>query len=190
MYFRKIASLFSVLLDSYHAFTIGKLKIARHILSNGYVPVLPLLLWNILVTPWLPPVYDPDLFNGGVPSWLLAGENVSRAIVLLLPVFFINRVHTRQGKWGLGLYMTGSILYYASWLAIIIAPTSCWSTSLTGFSMPAVTPLIWLTGIAYMAHACYFSIPYKKWYYLVPAVVFVGFHISHTVLSYFHIRPI
>ncbi len=160
------------------------MNLLRKITSNGYMPLIPIFAWNILFASALPPAYAPASFNKGIPFLILAGENIFRTIIFALPLFFSLNIKTPIGKKGLILYCVGTVLYFASWLALMFAPDSAWSTSILGFAAPAYTPILWLAGIAMMAESYYFKLKYSKWHYLIPAIAFSVFHVTHSVLVY------
>jgi hypothetical protein len=57
------------------------------------------------------------------------------------------------------------IIYFASWLLLIVRPDAAWSRSAAGLLAPAYTPLIWLAGIALVG---------GSWPYELPSLRFVG----------------
>ncbi len=85
---------------------------------------------------------------------------------------------------GLGLYIVGLAVYFASWLALIYFPESWWSLSLFGFLAPAYTPITWLVGIALIGREFYFNLRYRLWFFLVPSIAFLVFHNAHTIIVY------
>ena len=160
------------------------MNVLRKITSNGYLPLVPVFAWNLMFASMLPQAYDPAHFDRGIPPAILTGENVFRAIIFSLPLFFSLNIKTAIGKKGLLLYCVGTVLYFSSWLALMFAPDSGWSTNLLGFAAPAYTPILWLTGLAMMAESYYFKLKYSKWHYLIPSIGFSIFHISHSILVF------
>jgi hypothetical protein len=164
------------------------MNILKIIFTNGYILILPILVWNLIFTSKLPLAYAPRSFNSNIPSFLLIGENIFRTIIFIFPFLFkinINLTLTlTQGKQGLIVYLFGSLLYYASWLLLIYSPNSLWSKSLFGFAAPAYTPIIWFVGIALMVDSYYFKITYNKWHFILLCIIFSIFHVTHSVLAY------
>jgi hypothetical protein len=152
--------------------------IAR-LLANGFVPLLPILLWNAVFARRLPAIYRPPFFDADLPPFLIIGENISRSLVFLMPVFLQTDVSASAGRWGLAVYAAGVILYFSAWLMLILAPKSAWSRSLPGQAAPAYLPLIWLIGLSQMFGGYYFQVRYSPWQFLAPAAVFLGFHNCH-----------
>lgn len=160
------------------------MNILFKILSNGYVPLIPIIIWNALLTSKLPPVFDPKSFNSDIPLLIMVGENLFRAIIFMMPLFFRIKISIPMGKAGIIIFLFGVLLYFLSWLMLIYFPDSVWSTSVLGFSAPAYTPLIWLVGLSLMADSYYFKISYSKWHFILPSLVFSFFHVFHAVYVY------
>lgn len=150
--------------------------------------MLPVIAWNIVLTPFLPAAYQPDVFEKEIPAWLTYSENASRIGVFLLTFLMPLAVNDRTQRKGVYLYVAGLLLYFASWVVLIVFPESAWSNSLAGFSAPAWTPLFWLAGMACIGDSFYFRLPYRRWYFIVVALLFLVFHNAHTILVYFNTR--
>ncbi|MCP4156102.1 MAG: hypothetical protein GY757_50750 [bacterium] len=155
-----------------------------NILSNGFIPIIPVLVWNLLLTSKLPPAYQPKIFDKNIPPAIIMGETILRVIVFFMPLLFTLNITTYWGKLGLITFLIGAVIYFSSWLMLIYASESGWSTSLAGFSAPAYTPLIWLIGLSLMADTYYFEASYSSLHYIVPAILFSIFHTTHTVYVY------
>lgn len=160
------------------------INIFLKIITNGYVLILPILLWNIIFISKLPACYRPEYFNNNIPSFIFIGENILRAIVLIFPLLLTFNISSSQGKKGLIIYTIGCVLYFASWLMLIYLPDLAWSKSILVFTAPAYTPIIWLIGIAFLLDKYYFNFQYTKWQLIVPAILFTIFHVIHTVIVY------
>lgn len=160
------------------------MNIIKIIFTNGFIPIIPVLLWNMILAKKLPPTFQAKTFDKNIPRFLLIGENVFRIIIFILPLFLQIDIHSKYGLSGLIVYLTGVILYFISWLILIIVPDSAWSKSVYGFTAPAYTPLIWMLGLSLMFDSFYFKIPYVAWEYAVPAFVMICFHFSHARLAY------
>jgi len=162
-----------------------KVDLYLRILSNGYIPIIPILAWNILFTSKLPPAYQPQLFNSNIPLAIIVGENIFRSIIFLLPLFFRLNVSSPLGTKGLIIFTSGVVLYFTSWLMLIYAPNAEWGSNILGFVAPAYTPIIWLLGLSLMVDSYYFKFAYSKWHFILPSIAFSIFHISHTLYVYF-----
>lgn len=161
-----------------------KMDLLRIFLTNGYIAVFPILVWNILLTSKLPAEYDPQVFNSNIPLVILIGENLFRSIIFILPLSFRLNITSSLGKKGLIVFSFGVALYFSSWLMLIFAPDSSWSSSVLGFASPACTPIIWLIGLSLMVDSYYFKLVYSKWHFIMPSIAFSIFHVSHAVYVY------
>ncbi|WP_293928311.1 hypothetical protein [Sphingobacterium sp. UBA6320] len=159
-------------------------------LGNCFILILPILIWNILLTDHLPPAYQPEVFSKDIPSFLMYGEQISRIIIFLLA--FLMPLHISRSNKGqmLGLYIytVGVLLYFASWIMLIGLPNSAWSNSMVGFSAPAITPALWLAGIGLIGNSFYFNLPFRRWPFMFISAIFLFFHISHTIGVYYTIH--
>jgi len=160
------------------------MSLLRKILSNGYIAIFPILVWNILLTPKLPLAYDSKLFNSNIPLIITIGENIFRSVIFLLPLFFRLNISSSLGKKGLFTFIFGVVLYFLSWLMLIYEPNSAWSNSLLGFTAPAYTPIIWLVGLSLLVDSYYFKLAYSKWHFIVPSIAFSIFHVLHAIYVY------
>lgn len=160
------------------------MDLLRKILTNGYIAILPIFVWNIFLTSKLPPAFDLNSFNSEIPFAIIIGENMFRSIIFILPLFFRLNISSSLDKKGVIAYSFGVVLYFLSWLMLIYAPNSGWSNSVLGFTAPAYTPIIWLVGLSLLVDSYYFKLAYSKWHFIVPSIAFSIFHISHTVYVY------
>lgn len=119
-----------------------------------------------------------------IPRLLSATENALRIAVFALPFFAPFELVTKSQKVGLAVFGIGLAIYFISWLPLIAAPASRWSTSAVGFLAPAYTPLVWLLGLALLIQRLYWSVPYRWWYYLVLSIAFLGAHIGHVAIVF------
>lgn len=156
----------------------------KNYLLNCFLLMVPLLVWNLVLTPELPAPFRPEIFQYGIPPLVLWGENISRLAVFLLTALMPLSLASRTQRAGLVLYILGVAVYVTSWLAIILYPDSGWSHSATGFMAPAYTPALWLTGIGLIGDRLYFNWPYRSWVFLLFSSLFLAFHNVHTSLVY------
>ncbi len=158
-------------------------KLFEVVTTSGYLPLIPIFLWNIAFMSKLPRCYQPDVFNINIPRSIIVSENVFRIIIFTIPLFFsLNKIGPIINT-GVSLYILGTALYFISWLLLIISPNSRWSRSIVGFTAPAYTPIIWLVGISLMVDSCYLF-TYSKWHFLLPATLFSVFHVIHVIYVY------
>ena len=140
----------------------------RTILLNGFWLMVPILIWNAIFSSKLAhPAFEHD---EDVAQWVLMLENFLRIALMVLPLFLPLKWDTTQSKIGWVVYGVGVLLYFTSWIPLIVAPDSAWSNSLVGFTAPASTPLLWLVGIGLIG---------EWWPYVSLSVVFVAVHVGH-----------
>ena len=73
---------------------------------------------------------------------LALAENGLRLAVFVLPFLMPLNLAAPGSIRKLLVFVAGTLLYFASWLAVILFPTSAWSCSALGFAAPAYTPLL------------------------------------------------
>lgn len=165
------------------------LKTIKRYLLNCFLLTLPILLWNILFSDKLPPAFQPDVFWKDIPPLLAAGENWTRIIVFTGTALMPLNVSSTVQKQGLFLYIGGTVVYFIAWIMLMYYPETAWSNSILGFTAPAYTPLIWLAGIGLIGDTMYFNIYYNRWIFLSVSILFLSFHITHTLTIYFRMHP-
>jgi hypothetical protein len=163
-------------------------ELTQHILSNGFIFFIPILLLNIALTKKLPPPFGTQAFDANIPKAILFGEGVFRMLFLSMSLTININLVTVFGSDGFKVFSAGVLIYFASWIALILFPGSKWSKDAIGFSAPAYSPIIWLVGFALMGDSFYFNLKYSIWYYIIPSLIFTGFHLSHTIIAYNNFR--
>jgi len=158
-------------------------QLLRYTKNVGWLTV-PVLLWNILVSSWLPNSFSPELFWFNIPPLLSGAENTLRIAVFALPFFAPFELINKSQKVGATIYGIGLTVYFLSWLSLIIMPNSHWSLSAIGFLAPAYTPFIWLLGIALLMRRLFWQSPYSWWFYLILSIGFLAAHISHVAIVF------
>ena len=161
------------------------MNITKQYLLSCFILTLPIMLWNVVLTNKLPKDFQPEIFWKNIPAYLTYGENISRTIVFLLTLLMPLSISTKTQKTGLFLYVCGTLLYFASWLALIYFPDTRWSKSIFGFIAPAYTPLMWLMGIGLIGNSFYFNLPYRRWFFILTSFLFLIFHNYHAITVYF-----
>ena len=152
--------------------------------ANCILLLLPIMIWNVVFTSKLPNLYSQEIFEKNIPAVISIGESIFRLFVFVLPILMPLHIETPTQKFGLWLYIAGTVIYFLSWLAQIDFPQSAWSLSAFGFLAPAYTPLIWLTGISLIGSTLYFSSSYRSWMYIALSTIFISFHLSHAITVY------
>lgn len=139
-------------------------------LLNGFWLLLPLLAWNLALGSRL--TLEAVISDAHSPKWLLMAENITRILVFALPLLLPLKFKSAWNKTGLAVYVLGTLIYFASWLLLLLAPASVWSQSAAGLLAPRLTPFIPFLGIAMVCNA---------WPYGVISAVFIFFHTWHGI---------
>ncbi len=155
----------------------------HYALSCGLL-LLPAAVWNIVLASRLPPAFQPDEFGRDIPAPLAFAESVLRIAVFVLPFLMPLDMAAPGAGRALLIFGAGTLLYFASWLALIWLPESRWSRRPWGFTAPAYTPLLWLFGISLLGDRLFWGTFYRWWMYLVLCVVLLAAHITHTMRVY------
>lgn len=142
------------------------------------------MVWDLVLTPELPKAYQAATFWKNIPACIVIGENLARTLFFILALLMPLHVATPIQKKGMFLYVSGLLLYFASWLPLLIYPASAWSNSASGFCAPAYTPLLWLWGIALMGDSFYFGLYFRRWFFMLILIIFIVFHNLHTYIVY------
>ena len=152
-------------------------------LSCGLL-LVPVILWNAAFASRLPPMFALSEFWRDIPVPLGLAENVLRVFVFVLPFAMPLSVGSVGQRRGLVVFVLGSLVYFGSWLPLMLAPHSTWSTGVLGAAAPAYTPAIWLVGIGMLGRRLYWGRRYRWWFYLVGGAAFLVVHIVHTLIVY------
>jgi len=158
-------------------------RLTHYLYSCGWL-LVPALLWNAALSDRLPLAYSPEQFGHAIPIALIWAENALRGLVFALPLLMPLRVESAMQRRALCLICAGSLIYFASWLPLMLAPAAGWSRSAAGFLAPAYTPLLWLGGLALLGRQVHGWRGYRWWYYLLLSVLFTAVHVAHAGLVY------
>ena len=105
-------------------------------------------------------------FSRDIPPLVAYGENTLRVVVMVLPFLMPLEVATLGQRRGVRLFVVGTIVYFLSWVPLMIVPQSPWSTSWVGFVAPAYTPLLWLAGLGLIGRRFYVPSAFRWWMYV------------------------
>ncbi|HLC04422.1 MAG TPA: hypothetical protein VJK02_15410 [Anaerolineales bacterium] len=133
--------------DELHRKTILRMTKALKYLLNCFLLITPVLILNLLWASRLPPMWQVEFFWKDISPAIAYGENISRLLVNVLPVFMPLRLSTKRQRTGLVVYIIGTLIYFMAWVLLVYFPQSTWSTSLIGSTAAAWTSLLWLIGI-------------------------------------------
>ena len=139
-------------------------------LLNGFLLLLPLLAWNLALGSRL--TQEAITSDAHSPQWLLVAESIARILVFVFPLLLPIQVKDAWSKAGLAVYCLGTLIYFGSWLPLLMAPDSAWSQSAAGLLAPRLTPFLSFLGIALVCNA---------WPYGVISAVFIFLHTWHGI---------
>lgn len=152
---------------------------------NCFWLLVPILLVNVAFGHRLPAAFQPEVFWKDIPLFVAIPENVFRGLVMVVPFLMPLRITSSTQRRGVSLFVLGTLVYFASWAALILAPESRWSQSAFGFMAPALTPALWLTGLTLIGdHLVFTRFAYRRWMYAAIVVLFLVFHNAHAALVY------
>jgi len=137
---------------------------------NGLWLILPLMGWNLLFGPRI--TDERVTSDAHLPKWLLAVENGLRVVVFVLPLLIPVKFDEPSSKVGLAVYILGTLIYFASWIPLMLAPHSVWSNSPAGLLAPRITPFLPFLGLALIG---------SSWGYGLLAAVLILVHTWHGV---------
>jgi hypothetical protein len=150
-----------------------------HLLThNAFWLLLPILGFNLALAGRLPKPYQPPRWDR-IPRALALPENFLRAVVFVVPLLLVVREQGQGTTAGWGLYGTGVGAYALSWVAQLWRPDSRWSRSDAGHLAPALTPMLWLSGLALLAEPGVPGMAYETWMGVTAAAAFVTVHGLH-----------
>jgi hypothetical protein len=149
--------------------------------ANCFWLVVPVLGLNVALGGHLPPVFDAAVAAEKVPNWLALVESGLRLLTVALPAVMPLAVHDGRGRAGLVLYLVGLAAYALSWVPLVGFADSAWSTSLIGLVAPAVTPMLWMAGIALIGDRDYRWIRLPRWTFAMIATAFAAAHVARTL---------
>ena len=163
----------------------SRLGLGRYALSCGLL-LLPAMAWNLAFTSQLMPPTAMAAFWRDIPGPLVFIENALRALVFGLPFAMPLQVATKAEWHALWVFLLGTLVYFASWLALMVWPHSAWSLSMLGSLAPAYTPILWLPSLAVLGKRLFWGHFYRWWMYLLVCLAFLAAHITHAAIV--HLR--
>lgn len=89
-----------------------------------FLLMLPILVWNILLTNNLPASFQPQVFQKDIPLVISYGETIARVGIFVLAFLMPLKIVKPVQKAGLVVYLVGLVFYFSSWLLLIFLPDS------------------------------------------------------------------
>lgn len=146
---------------------------------------VPALVASFAFWPHLGAAYQPDVFWQDIPAWLGFTENAARIGVISLSALLVFERGSRNQTFGWACYILGLAAYVGCQVAIVMAPTSLWATSIFGFLAPAYTPAIWIFSIALTAErSVLLQFYFVRVWFACLASIFLVAHIAHASIVF------
>ncbi|MGL1936353.1 MAG: hypothetical protein OCD01_15085 [Fibrobacterales bacterium] len=159
-------------------------------LKNCFYLVIPILIGNILWSDLLPAPFQENYFWKDIPWVVSLGEHSTRIVLLSMLLFIPFSLKASLARAGFMLFILGTILYGFSWVALIHFPDSFWSSHTFGFSAPAYTPILWLSGLGCISIATLGVRSIRTMLFLISSLLFIFFHLTHTLTIYYRLPPL
>lgn len=151
---------------------------SRYVRSCGLL-LIPAIAWNVAFTSTLMPAPAMSEFWRDIPAPLAFVENVLRAVVFGLPFAMPLQIAEQRERRALAVFVLGTLVYFASWVALMYWPHSAWSESVLGSLAPAWTPIVWLPALAVLGRRLFWGHGYRWWMYLLACLGFLAVHVGH-----------
>lgn len=158
--------------------------VTRSVFRNGALLLIPPLLITFGLWSMLPTAFEAEVFWKDIPKWLAISEHIFRIAVFAVPAFLTFGTGETSQKRGWILYACGIVLYLLSYLLQIYVPDSLWSKSIIGFTAPAWSTIFWFAGIGFVCDKSWLPLPWSRFVYIALAVLFLIFHIGHTLVIF------
>lgn len=158
-------------------------RFLHYALSCGLL-LIPAIAWNLAFTSKLMPPAAMSEFWRDIPRPLMLIENLLRALVFGLPFAMPLYTSKKSERRALLVFVLGTLVYFASWLALMYWPHSVWSSSILGSLAPAYTPILWLPSLAVLGKRLFWGHFYRWWMYLLVCIGFLAAHITHAAIVY------
>lgn len=154
------------------------------LLKNGFILIVPIFLWNVLLYKFLPERYYQEANGNTFIQMLEIIEHFLRAVIFVTPLLMIIEVKNDAQRKGVMIYLIGIIVYFLSWLMQITFPLSNWSQSCLGYLAPSYTPIIWLIGIGMIGSENIFEVSWLRSIYILLSICFTVVHTFYTYLIF------
>jgi hypothetical protein len=151
--------------------------------GNRFWLLVPILVLNLALTNLLPPPLSPGSAGPGTAGWLSVSESALRIVVFGTPLLMPLSRREPLSRFAVVVYAVGLGVYVASWVAVVWAPASPWSTSVVGLTALAWTSITFLTGIG-IGSRLRFAPWYRPWMYMSAAAVFSVVHTAPMVITW------
>ncbi len=77
--------------------SLEEINVFQQFLSNGFLAIIPVLIWNGVFSSKLPAAFRSDSFERDVSHFILIGESICRYAVFLMPLVLRLKIFTPKG---------------------------------------------------------------------------------------------
>jgi hypothetical protein len=140
---------------------------------------VPLIIFNIVVTKYLPAFYLKNIHHP-----IVMFETIARIITIAFSVIMMMNVNNNIGKLGFVIYIIGVFIYFCSYIVVIKIPAKSFNHNLIILLAPYWTSFLWLAGIGLLGNKLFFNVPYHFIIYVTISFVFAIIHSVHGYLCY------
>lgn len=142
-------------------------------LLNCFYLVLPVLIWNFIFASKL----NQDIFKLEIEynKYLYITEDVLRYLSFILPILLPIKITQSWQELGIVIYLIGIIIYFISWLPVLLMPENNFTNNKIVLFAPFVTPIVFFTGIALLGDSLIF---------FIISILFVGIHLINGFMKY------
>jgi hypothetical protein len=158
---------------------MNMLDFIMHYKNNCFWFFMPLIIFNIVVTKYLPAFYLKNIHHP-----IVMFETVVRIITILFSLIMMMNVNSNIGKLGFMIYIVGLLIYVCSYFIVIKIPASSFNNNLIVLLAPYWTSFLWLVGIGLLGNKLFINVPYHYVIYIAISFVFAVIHSVHGYLCY------
>jgi hypothetical protein len=156
----------------------------RFVWQSGVILILPILIWNIFLYPYLPTLYQTGSSWSDFPESLSLYEDITRVLTFALATLLVIDYSKSIKTFAHLTYIMGVLFYFGSWIMVIVWPGSYWSKGILGFSAPAWSAIVWLFGIGLMSSAASKTRNLIRISYFILVTLFMILHTYHAIFAY------
>ena len=156
---------------------MNKPKIIQYLFSNCFLLFIPVILFDIAFTKYLPEQYLKN-----IPHIIVPIETTVRMVLIALSTIMKINIQDKKGKSGLEIYIAGLITYFVSYFVLINYANTMIAENIILQLSGYWTAMIWLIGIGLIGNRLFVNkVPY---HYAVYIILSILFGILHTYYGY------
>jgi hypothetical protein len=133
---------------------MNKPKIIQYLYSNCFLFFIPVILFDIAFTKYLPEQYLKNISHIIVPI-----ETTVRMVLIALATIMKINIQDKKGKIGFGIYITGLITYFISYFILINYADTVIGKNIILQLSGYWTATLWLMGIGLTGNRLFVKVP-------------------------------